>query len=161
MSARELARFRAGGPARASYQKAVSEKSRPRRILIVAHRTAATPRLLEQVRARALRGPCSFTLLVPRHYWDPDTEEASTTLELALPLLDEAASGHVEGRIGPDDPLAAVRELLEREQFDEVIVSTLPARASRWLKRDLPHQIEQLGMPVTVVTARHREARPR
>jgi hypothetical protein len=62
----------------------------PTRVLVVAHRTAATPRLLAQVRARARRSPCSFTLLVPRPYWDPQTEEAATTLELALPLLDEA-----------------------------------------------------------------------
>ena len=80
----------------------------PTRVLVVAHRTAATPRLLDEVRARAGRSPCSFTLLVPRPYWDPQTEEAATTLELALPLLDEAAGGHVEGTIGDSDPFAAV-----------------------------------------------------
>jgi hypothetical protein len=50
--------------------------------------------------------------------------------------------------------LVAVREALEREPFDEVIVSTLPARVSQWLHRDLPSRVEQLGIPVTVVTAR-------
>ncbi|MGH2800900.1 MAG: hypothetical protein ACRDM0_25170 [Thermoleophilaceae bacterium] len=80
----------------------------PTRVLVVAHRTAATPRLLDEARARARRSPCSFTLLVPRPYWDPQTEEAATTLELALPLLDGAASGHVEGTIGDSDPFAAV-----------------------------------------------------
>lgn len=124
------------------------------RVLIVAHRTAATPGLLDAVRERARRGPCAFTLVVPRPYWDPDTEEAALTLALALPLLDEAAGGHVEGVVGDSDPLVAARELLVGENFDEVIVSTLPEHVSRWLRRDLPHRIEQLGVPVTVVTAR-------
>ena len=128
--------------------------STPRRILIVAYRTAGTAGLLDEVRRRAAREECCFVLLVPRPYWDPETEEAALTLQLAVPLLEEAAGGHVEGRIGDTDPLVAVRETLEREPFDEVIVSTLPARVSHWLHRDLPSRVEQLGVAVTVVTAR-------
>ena len=127
--------------------------SSPARVLIVAYRTAATPKLIERVRARATEGPCEFTLLVPRPYWDPDTDEAAATLELAIPLLDDAAGAHVHGEVGPSDPLEAVRTELERASYDEVIVSTLPERVSRWLRRDLPHKVEQLGVPVTVVTA--------
>jgi len=130
------------------------ESSTPRRILIVAYRTAATSALLEAVRDRAARGPVRFTLLVPRPYWDPDTEEAALTLELALPLLDQAADEHVEGLVGVPDPFLAVQDALSREPFDEVIISTLPARVSHWLRRDLPSRVEQLGLPVTVVTAK-------
>lgn len=129
----------------------------PTRVLIVAHRTAATPRLLDEVRARARRSDCTFTLLVPRPYWDPDTEEAAATLELAIPLLEEAASGHVEGIIGDNDPFVAVQQAIEGDGFDEIIISTLPARVSRWLRRDLPHRAEALGLPVTVVTAQQHE----
>jgi hypothetical protein len=129
---------------------------KPARILVVAFRTAATPGLIEAVRERARRGPCEFTLLVPRPYWDPQTEEAEATLELALPLLDEASGGRVEGRLGPEDAFEAVRETLEDEGFDEVIISTLPQRVSRWLGRDLPSRVEELGIPVTVVTAKQR-----
>jgi len=122
-------------------------------VLIVAHRTAATPLLLNAVRARASRSSCSFTLLVPRPYWDPDTEEATATLELAIPLLEEAAGGHVNGIIGDSDPFVAVREAVTSIGIDEIIISTLPARVSHWLRRDLPHRVEQFGLPVTVVTA--------
>jgi hypothetical protein len=119
----------------------------------VAYRTAATPLLLAAVRERARRSPCAFTLVVPRPYWDPETEEAMATLELAVPLLEEAAGRHVEGMVGDTDPFVAVRDAVERLGFDEIIVSTLPARVSHWLRRDLPSRVEQLGLPVTVVTA--------
>ena len=128
-----------------------------KRILIVAHRTAATPKLLEAVAERAGRERCTFTLLVPRPYWDPDTEEAAMTLELAIPLLDAAAGSHVHGIVGPTDPFEAVREALGREQYDEIIVSTLPHRVSRWLHLDLAHHVAKLGVPVSVVTAEQTE----
>ena len=131
--------------------------SQPTRGLIVAYRTAATPLLLAEVRERARRSACAFTLVVPRPYWDPDTEEATSTLELAIPLLEEAAGGHVQGMVGDTDPLVAVRDAVQRLGFDEVIVSTLPARVSHWLRRDLPSRVRQLGLPVTVVTATQSE----
>ena len=129
----------------------------PKRVLVVAHRTAATPRLLDEVRARAQQSPCAFTLLVPRPYWDPDTDEAAATLELALPLLEGAAGDHVDGIIGDTDPLAAIQQAIEGVAFDEIIISTLPARVSRWLHLDLPHRVEALGLPLTVVTAEQLE----
>ena len=135
------------------------EQASTTRVLIVAYRTAATQLLMDAVRARAQRSPCSFTLLVPRPYWDPDTEEVALTLELSIPLLEEAAGGHVEGVVGESDPFEAAKEALARESFDEVIVSTLPEHVSHWLRRDLPHRIKQLGLPVTVVTAK-RSDRP-
>jgi len=125
-----------------------------RHVLIVANRTAATPTLLTEVSRRASQGPCRFTLLVPRPFWDADTEESAITLELAIPLLEEAAGGRVEGLIGGDDPFAAVAAALEAGAYDEIIVSTLPARVSHWLHIDLPARVRRLGLPVTVVTAK-------
>ena len=125
-----------------------------RKILIVAHRTAATPSLLERVRERAAEGPCRFTLLVPRPLLDADTDETAITLELAIPLLEQAAGSHVAGLLGDADPYHAVTAALAGGGFDEVIISTLPARVSRWLHLDLPARVERLGLPVTVVTAR-------
>ena len=127
------------------------------RILVVAHRTAATPRLLEQIRARAQQGSCAFVLLMPRPYWDPETDEAAKVIELAVPLLEQAAGGRVEAIVGDTDPFVAVREALARSEFDEVIISTLPSRVSHWLRLDLPTRVERLGLPVTVVTAAQSE----
>ena len=127
------------------------------RVLVVAHRTAATALLVNAVRARSRRSECSFVLLVPRPYWDPDTDEAAATLELAIPLLEEAVGAHVEGVIGDSDPFVAVRDAVTKLGIDEIIISTLPARVSQWLRRDLPRRVERFGLPVTVVTAQQSE----
>lgn len=142
------------------------DPSSPSRVLVVANRTAATPALLAAVRDRAARGPCRFTLLVPNtshglhRLIDPEdqgTSEAEATLELALPLLEEAASGQVEGMIGAPDPLDAIQDAVNLRGVDEIIISTLPRRVSRWLHLDLPHKATGLGLPVTLVTARGQE----
>ncbi|MGE5636439.1 MAG: hypothetical protein ACM3UV_05805 [Nocardioidaceae bacterium] len=126
---------------------------------MVAFRTAATPALIGAVRQRAERGPASFTLLVPSLHQADDPEEAAQILELAIPLLEEAAGGLVEGLVGDPDPYVAVLEALRARDFDEFIVSTLPPGVSRWLSRDLPSRLAGLGRHVTVVTAR-RAAHP-
>jgi hypothetical protein len=128
--------------------------TRARNVLIVANRTAATPALLAEVSRQASAASRRFTLLVPRPFWDADTEESAITLELAIPLLEEAAGARVEGLVGAEDPFLAVSGALEAEPYDEVIISTLPVRVSRWLHIDLPARVGRLGLPVTVVTAK-------
>jgi hypothetical protein len=139
----------------------------PVRVLVVANKTAATPALLDAVRERASRGPCTFTLLVPNTAHglhrvvdpeDQDRSEAETTLELALPLLSEAAGRRVDGLVGDPEPLSAIQDAINLHGFDEIILSTLPTRVSRWLRLDLPHKAAGLGLPVTTVTAAGREA---
>jgi hypothetical protein len=143
--------------------------SDPARVLVVAHRTAATPALLAAVRERAARGPAVFSLLVPRgvhglhRVMDPETggdEEAELVLELALPLLEEAAGARVEGLVGDASPLTAIQDAINTQGFDEIIISTLPARVSRWLHIDLPSKARGLGLPVTTVTATDRATTP-
>jgi hypothetical protein len=142
------------------------ESSEPVRVLVVANRTAATPALIEAVRERAARGRCTFTLLVPNtahglhRVVDPEDQErteAQETLELAVPLLEDAAGSLVEGMIGDPEPLAAIQDAVNLHGFDEIIISTLPKTFSRWLRLDLPHKAAGLGLPVTTVTAKGRE----
>lgn len=136
------------------------------RVLVVANRTAATPALVDAVRERAAAGDCRFTLLVPstshglHRIVDPEDQsssEADATLELALPLLEEAAGAPVEGIVGAPAPLDAIQDAVNLRGFDEIIISTLPRRVSRWLHLDLPHKLTGLGLPITMVTARGQE----
>jgi hypothetical protein len=145
------------------------ESSTPTRVLVVAHRTAATPALLDAVRQRAARGPCTFTLLVPNvthglhrvvDAEDQAADEAQAVLELALPLLEDAAGSRVEGLVGDAEPLNAVQDAVNLRGFDEIIISTLPARVSKWLHLDLPSKLTGLGLPVTTVTAKERATAP-
>jgi hypothetical protein len=132
------------------------------RVLLVACRTAAGDALLEAVRRRAAASPCEFTLLVPRpchglhRVVDPEDHgwrEAQAVIDSACPILAGAAGSAVDGMIGSHDPVAAVEDALNVHGFDEVIVSTLPARASRWLRLDLPSKVAGMGVPVTRVSA--------
>jgi hypothetical protein len=132
------------------------ESPRQRRVLVVANRTAATPDLLDAVKRYAREQPTTFALLIPDA---PKSEHTDWTLELALPLLERATGGPVEGLTGTSgDPFDAVRAVLsERTSYDRVIISTLPRHVSKWLRRDLPKRVEALGVPVDVVTPEGRE----
>ena len=130
-------------------------------VLVVAHKTACTQPLLDAVRQRAQRGPCVFTLLVPNtthglhKVVDPEDQaasEARSVIDNAIPMLSEAAESPVEGIVGDPDPVAAVQDAINLHSFDEVIISTLSARLSRWLKLDLPSKVSGMGLPVTTVT---------
>jgi len=136
----------------------------PARVLVVAHKTAATQPLLDAVRERVQRGPATFTLLVPNpahglhKVVDPEDQQASeaqTVINEAIPALSDAAGAPVEGIVGDADPVAAVHDAINLRGFDEVIVSTLPVRLSRWLKLDLPSKVAGMGLPVTTVTPDH------
>jgi hypothetical protein len=135
----------------------------PTRVLIVANRTAATEGLLEAVRQRAqVDGPVTFHLLVPatprglHRVVDPEVagrEEATAQLEHALEHLREAAGADVTGHVGDADPMAAISDTLHEREVDEIIISTLPRRLSRWMRLDLPSKVRGMGKPVTHVEA--------
>ena len=138
-------------------------------VLLVAHQTAATEGLLAAVRERAQRSPATFHLVVPRQphgmhkVVDPHEageDEAQGVLDAALPKLSEAAGHEVTGSLGDPDPLATVEDAVNLGNYEEIIISTLPRRISKWLKLDLVSKARGIGLPVTHVEAKQTTAAP-
>ena len=146
-------------------------------VLLVANKTLGSSEVAEYVRDRMATEECQFTLLVPATP-RPDHEPAArlrdslasasegvayssdkennydyarSRLEYGLDVL-KGLDPHVEGDVGDPDPSKAIHEILTRRHFDEVALSTLPKGVSRWLRLDIPHQVERrFHIPVTVI----------
>jgi GABA permease len=143
-------------------------------VLIVANQTIGSAELTAAVEQRVAAGT-HFHLLVPVPPTPPSAisvglaaVESAATAFMVLPDLRALAEERLEsglewlrglgaeatGEVGVIDTVAAVVGVVERDQIDEIIVSTLPSRISKWLRQDLPHKIEKhVSVPVTVVTA--------
>jgi hypothetical protein len=130
------------------------------RVLVVANRTAESPELLDALRARVVQGPCEFTLLVPSTphgiAWAADMhaggEEAEQHRLAFVEELRQEGLNVVDAKVGDPDPLAAIQDECNFHVYDELIVSTLPLKISKWLRVDLPRKAgAATGLPVTHV----------
>lgn len=115
--------------------------TRPTSVLVVANVTAASQELVEALRTRTRQGPLQLTLLIPatgpgRH----GREAARPRLEAALAAWRDAGL-EADGMVGDEDPLEAVLEVWNPREYDEIVVATLPASTSRWLRCDLPSRL--------------------
>ena len=113
-------------------------------ILVVANVTADSPELIDALRERAVRDPCSFTLVVPAPVTgSAGREAAAARLNTALAHM-RAAGLEVAGTVGDHDVIAAVLDAWDPRRYDELVVCTLPTGTSKWLQVDLPHRIQRL-----------------
>jgi hypothetical protein len=123
--------------------------SHRRRVLVVANRTASTPRLLEEIARRDQAGATDFLLLIPSHrgrtYQDWTPEVALRLIRRAVP------HSRVDNLPLLSDAVAAVEEAVEKRGVDEIIVSTTPTRLSARRNGDLRHRVAKLGPPVSVI----------
>jgi hypothetical protein len=73
---------------------------------------------------------------------------AQVRVDLALAFMSEQGIEGT-GEVGDEDPFNAALDAIAEHGIDEIIVSTLPAATSGWLRRDLPERLrEATGLPV-------------
>lgn len=125
-------------------------------ILIVANQTLGGDALAERIEERRRLGPCSFYVVVPatppkEHFTWTEGEAraiAAERLERCLEHL-RATGADVDGEVGDTNPMLAISDAMIHREFDAVIVATLPAGMSRWLKLSLPDRVSRrFGLPV-------------
>src|SRR5919205_1046105 len=125
-------------------------------VLVLANETIGGKPLLDAVRRRAEEGDVRFHVVVPqtrpRHgnviYDEAVRDGAQVRVDLALAFMaDEGIEG--TGEVGDADPYNAALDAIAERHIDEIIVSTLPAAASGWIRRDLIDRLhEGTGLPV-------------
>ena len=124
-----------------------------RSFLVVANVTATSDELIAELKSRADRQPCMFTLVIPATPFGGGREAAIATLTEALDDLHEAGL-EAQGSVGNADPILAVTDAWDPKKYDEIIVSTLPMRFSKWLHAGLPERISKLtDAPVSHVVS--------
>ena len=131
-------------------------------VLVVTNKVAATPALVAAVRERAAAGPAEFFMLVPNpghlafDRVSADVHEGTEMLAEALPTLEQAAGGQIDGRVAssPNAYDDIVAELATGE-YSEIILETPPSHVSHWLHVDLPQRVALLGYPLLTVAATH------
>jgi len=113
-------------------------------ILVLANETIGGAKLLDAVRERHAQGDAQFHVVVPktrpRHgsviYDEAVRDSAQVRVDLALAFMrEEGIEG--SGEVGDGDPLNAAMDAIATHRITEIIVSTLPAQSSGWMKRDL------------------------
>lgn len=144
-------------------------------VVVIANQTIGNDELTAAVTERIRRGDVAIHLVVPANPTPPviaaglaaietgaiavidlpdQRELAAERLASGLAWLERLGATEPTGQIEPGDVVTAVVGLIDAGGVDEIVVSTLPSRLSRWLKQDLPHRLRKaVAVPVAVVTA--------
>ncbi|MGE0880654.1 MAG: dodecin family protein [Acidimicrobiia bacterium] len=157
---------------------AAGEAQVVRRYLVVANRTLGGAALKTAIADRMAQGPTEVHVVVPvlpsvariALSLDPvspgyvmsdptvlaeaERESAAEARDRLAAQLDELkdAGASATGEVGSADPLVAIGSVLARSSFDEIVLCTLPASGSKWIKMDLPSRVQRrFNLPVTVV----------
>ena len=125
-------------------------------ILVLANETIGGADLLNAIRERHKQGDAKFIVVVPQSrprfgnviYDEAVRDSAQVRVDLALAFMrEEDIEG--TGEVGDADPFNAAMDAVGAYGINEILISTLPATTSGWLRRDLPERLEiETGLPV-------------
>ena len=127
------------------------------RLLLVANQTLGGDVVMRWLQERLSRDPFELHILVPSnvdtpgfvHDDDTDRALARARLNEALELYGGKLGIPVTGEIGDARPVDAINDVLRNRDVDEIVLSTLPPGASRWLRMDLVRRVERsVSVPV-------------
>ena len=133
----------------------------PTQVLVVANQTSTSAALRDEIVRRARNAPHVFHLVVPatpphEHMTFTEGEARDVARERMEAAIDRLKAEGVEitGSVGDASPVLAIGDALIVRPYDEIILSTLPAGMSKWLKKDLPQRVQhRYEIPLTVVIA--------
>ena len=131
-------------------------------ILVVANQTIGGAKLFETIHAKATEagGDVRLVACVPRNrpkfgnviYDDAVYDAAQIRIDLVRQVMRAQGIPNVIGEVGDPDPYSATMDAVAEYNPDEIVISTLPATSSGWMRRDLVERVEQAsGLPVTHV----------
>jgi hypothetical protein len=120
-------------------------------ILVVANETLNGRRLRELLAQKAkVNESLAIRLVIPQSrprrgtviYLQSVRDTAQVRLDLALAVLHELGF-EATGEVGDSDPFQATMDAIGERKPDEIVISTLPATASGWLRRDLVERVAE------------------
>jgi len=122
--------------------------------LVVANRTVGAEELYDALKSKAAKSPHNFAVVVPQEGGQgSDAQEARERLNGLIAALDKEGV-QASGGIGDPDPYTAVMNSLRSYRADEIVISTLPAVRSGWLRSDLVERVRRsTAVPVEHVVS--------
>jgi hypothetical protein len=125
-------------------------------VLVVANETLGGRPLLQRIREKAAEGDMRIVVCVPRTnprqgniiYDEAVFDAAQVRIDLARKVMREEGIDAI-GEVGDPDPYTATMDAIAEHDPDEIIISTYPASASGWLRRDLIERVaDATNVPV-------------
>ena len=135
-----------GGAALSAHLRRVIEADRSARFVVV------VPVAAPVLDIGGAMGAMGGVAMIDSSLQDHLSRIAEDRLRVVLEWLRDAGAKAEGAVVG--DPMIAMQAAVASQTFDEIVISTLPARVSGWLRQDLAHRTaRRFAVPVTTITA--------